>query len=84
MNYLVDAKDVLIGAGDKMNLVAANDFTAVSTKVELRAVTEVSLMVAGGMGVHVKKSELFIGDNTASPSFDPRANIQINPVTRFP
>lgn len=71
--YVVDAKDILLGCGDKMNLVAANDLSAISTKVELRAVTEASLMVSGGMGVHLKKSELFIGVNTATPSFNKSA-----------
>lgn len=71
--FAVDAMDVLLGSGDKLNINAGNDLTARSTKVEITADTEASMMVSGGMGICLKKSELFIGVNTAVPSFDRKA-----------
>ena len=55
----VDGKDVAIGGGEKLNLFAGSDLTATSKNVELR--------------VHVKKSQLFIGVNTATPNFNKKA-----------
>jgi hypothetical protein len=61
------------GGGDVANIVAASAASIVSTKVELWGVDEVSLLVPGGMGIHLEKNELFIGVNTATPSFKERA-----------